>query len=1147
MMTYADAESAVTFDRTKSPWFKLLNGDWMFQWSKSVNDRPVDFYKTGFNDGGWKTIPVPSNWQIQGYGIPIYTNMKYPFEKNAPVIDPAKNPVGSYRMRFDLPAGWQGRRTLIHFDGVNSCMYLWVNGQKVGYSEGSRTPAEFDITKYVKPGKNLLAVEVYRWCDGSYLEDQDFWRLAGIFRDVYLWSVADAHIRDFKIDAALVNNYKDGKLTVTADILGADEADFALMDAVGKKVTEGKVKNGVPLVLKVAKVKAWSAERPNLYTALLSIKKGFRSVEEVIPCRVGFRSVEIKGNVFMVNGVKVKLKGVNRHEHHPDTGHVVDRESMLRDIKLYKENNINSVRTSHYANDPLWFELCDQYGILVMDEANIETHEYGNNSKNKLANSPEWTEAHVDRVRRMAERDKNHPSVVIWSHGNEAGMGPNFDACYDYYHKHHPERPVHYEGDKQKAPTSSDFVSRMYANENWGKDGPVSETKPMVLCEYTHAMGNSNGNLDEYWHQNIYRNDWHAGAYVWDWMDQGIRQTVPTEFAKRIGVGPVKETFLAYGGWFENEHGIYNNNNFCMNGLIAADWTPHPGLFAIKYAYRNIHVTPVDLAAGKFKVKNWFDTVSLDEVVAGSWVIEENGQQIASGEVSGLSIPARGTGNCVIDLPAISAKPGAEYFLTLRFAATEGYSPLVEAGHELAYAQFELPVQAGKPAPSTKPAELGLLKLVQTGETAIIRGKGFEVVFNKATGVMESYSVNGKTLIKRGPKVDLWRAFTDNDEAPIKHGKYNKIWRDAVAQGRVKTCEVKELSAGAVRVTTVLELPTVNSVSKTVCTVYGNGEVDVDVGFVFGQPGKLKYPHRIGTELMIAAGYENITWYGRGPDPTYIDRKFEPIGMFSSTVDDEWVDYSRPQENGNKVDVRWFALADNEGNGLLIAAEGVPLSVGAKHYSKETMEACEYSFQMERSDDIFLNVDHKQLGVAGNNSWGATALEAYQLREKQASYSYRIRPISKSDTAESIMASFVDAAPVSFDDIADMPSAPATQGKFTASSTESDKGNWPGHAFDGKPGTRWCANGPKTPQWVARDLGKQQAINGVDVMWESEGPYTYTVQVSTNGKQWQTVASSSKKGKKQSHAFKANARYVRIHCTKCGPDQWVSICEVVVR
>ncbi|VGO13120.1 Beta-galactosidase [Pontiella desulfatans] len=488
MMTYPDAASALSFDRTQSPWFKLLNGAWKFKWSASFNDRPRGFQRLKYNDSDWGTIPVPSNWQLHGYGIPIYSNVRYPFEKNPPVIDPAINPVGSYRTTFELPAAWQGRKTLIHFDGVNSCFYLWINGQKVGYSEGSRTPAEFDITEYLKPGRNQLAVQVYRWCDGSYLEDQDFWRLSGIFRDVYLWSVADAHVRDFKIDAALVNNYRDGKLTVSADIVGAEQAQFVLLDKNRKSVAKGVVNNGDPLVLDIPTPLAWSAEQPNLYTALLSLEKDGKTVE-VIPQRVGFRTSEIKGNVFYVNGVKLKLKGVNRHETHPDLGQVPDREAMLRDIRMFKENNINAVRTCHYPNDPAWYDLCDQYGIWVLDEANIETHAFGNNPKNKLANDPAWAAAHVDRVRRMAERDKNHPSIIIWSYGNEAGGGPNFDACRDYIKANHPERPTHYEGDKRPDNPSSDFFSRMYANQEWGLN--YKGSKPLVLCEYTHAMGNS--------------------------------------------------------------------------------------------------------------------------------------------------------------------------------------------------------------------------------------------------------------------------------------------------------------------------------------------------------------------------------------------------------------------------------------------------------------------------------------------------------------------------------------------------------------------------------------------------------------------------------------------------------------------------------
>lgn len=993
MMTYPDAESALSFDRAQSPWFKLLNGDdWKFHWSENVNKRPVDFYQTAYNDSAWGTIPVPSNWQIEGYGVPIYSNIPYPFPKNAPVIPAEINPAGSYRKTFEIPEDWQGRRTLIHFAGVNSAMTLWVNGQQVGYSEGSRTPAEFDITKYLKPGKNLLAVEVYRWCDGSYLEDQDFWRLAGIFRDVYLWSVADVHLRDFKIDAQM-----DGRLTVDYELEGntrGSSVAFQLRDPNGH-VVFSKILEDEHSVLQVDQPQLWSAERPNLYTALLGVKRHGEFVE-IIPQRVGFRTVEIKGNVFYANGVKLKFKGVNRHEHHPDFGQVVTRESMLRDIRLFKEHNINAVRTSHYPNVPEWYALCDQYGIWVLNEANLESHDYGNNPNNKLANAPEWKELHLDRVRRMAERDKNHPSVVVFSLGNEAGTGPNFDACYAYLKEHHPERPVHYEGDhKRKGHPATDFISMMYADQNWGKQGPFA--KPILLCEYSHAMGNSNGNLHEYWHENIYLNDHHAGAFVWDWMNQGIRMPLPEAERHKIGTGPVEDTFFAYGGWFEHklDRKVNNDGNFCMNGLIAADWTPHPGLAAIKHVYRNIHTSPVDLHAGQFKVTSWFDTVTISEVARGVWTLEENGRVIAEEDIPPLHIPARQEGDFAINLPRLEALAGADYFLTLRFLATENYSPLVEAGHELAVEQFKLDFGTSFPASTAKADRLPALTVETSGTKTSVRGEDFEVIFCQESGLLESYSLKDKTLIERGPQIDLWRAYTDNDKDPIKRGSYNAVWRDAVAEGKVSAATLETLDSGAVRFTSVLQMPSVNSVAETVHTVYGDGEIDVAISYEFGQTQQQRWPHRIGTELIITGDLDTMAWYGRGPAPTYSDRQFEPIGRFTSTVDAEWVDYSRPQENGNKTEVRWISLTGEDGSGIRIATNDRPLSVGAKFYSKATMEAADYAFQMERSDSIFLNIDHRQLGVGGNNSWGMTALPKYQLRVDEAAYSYRIWPIRK--------------------------------------------------------------------------------------------------------------------------------------------------------
>jgi beta-galactosidase len=1005
-VAYPSPEAALRFDRTASPWFQLLNGEWKFNWVVKPADRPADFYKPSYNDTKWGTIPVPSNWQRQGYGKPLYTNAIYPFPMDAPNVPVDDNPVGSYRHWFELADDWKGRETFLTFDGVSSAFYLWVNGEKVGYSQGSRTPAEFNVTRCLKPGKNLIAAEVYRWSDGSYLEDQDFWRFSGIFRDVYLTSRGATHVRDFTVLADM-----DGSFRVDAEVVGTGTVSVELLDEEGSVVARGNT-------AKISNVRTWSAEDPYLYTALLTLKGGTGQVLEVIPWKVGFRRSEIRDGVYYLNNVPIKFKGVNRHEHHPVTGQVVNRETMLRDIRMFKENNINAVRTAHYPNVPEWYELCDEYGIYVMDEANIESHGYGNKANNKLANDPAWEEAHLNRVRRMVARDKNHASVVVWSLGNEAGSGPNFVKACDWVHENDATRPVHYEGGNKSV---GDFHSRMYADNDWLGEGD----RPSILCEYTHAMGNSNGNLTEYWDDNIYKNEKHSGGFVWDWMDQGLEEKVPEEYRKNIGRGPVRETFFAYGSWWPLPWHDQGNNgrNFCMNGLIAADWTPHPGLFAIKHVYRNVHVSPVDVATGTFRIKSWFDFSNMKDLVDGEWVVEGNGKMIERGNLADLDIPARGEKTISVPLPSINAEPGIEYFVTLRFVAKGKVSPLLKAGHELAIEQFRLPVE--KAPKGIEASSLAQPVIKQTADALVVTGKGFEVVFDPRSGAMKSYSVNGKTVLKRGPKLDLWRAFTDNDEIPIKKGKYNAVWRDAVVNEAVDGVQIDTLP-GAVRIAMRSDLPTVSSAYKMVYTVFGNGEVQVDVGMDVASPKSLKNPHRIGTELLVSGEYENIRWFGRGPAPTYIDRDYEPVGIFGGTVDGQWVDYSRPQENGNKVGVRWVALTDGEGNGLLIRAVGEPLSVGAKHYSQATMEASQYSFQMERSADIFLNIDYKQMGVGGNNSWGKTALEKYQLTERQPRYAYRIRPLSGTDSIDDLLASRIEAEPVSYADLKAKASESAT-------------------------------------------------------------------------------------------------------------------------
>jgi beta-galactosidase len=990
MMTYPDVASALTMERGRSPWFRLLNGDWKFKWSPSVPERPQTFYRTDYDDADWDTIPVPSNWQIQGYGIPIYTNKKYPFEVDPPRIDPAVNSVGSYRSTFELPEAWAGRRTLIHFAGVNSCMTLWVNGERVGYSEGSRTPAEFDLTPFVKPGKNLLAVEVFRWGDGSYLEDQDFWRLAGIFRDVYFWSRAEAQIRDFKVKAELVNGYEDGKLTVSADLIGAETAQFELRDPEGAAIAHGAVSETKPLVLELPAVQAWSAERPHLYTGLLSLRDGNGFIE-VVPVRIGFRTVEIKGRVLHANGVKIKLKGVNRHEIHPDTGHVVDRESMLRDIRLFKENNINAVRTAHYPNDPLWYALCDQYGIWVIDEANVESHGLRDDPERALAKDPAWREAHVDRVRRMVERDKNHPSIILWSYGNEAGIGPNFDACHDYLKAAHPEFLAHYADERREPIRASDVMSRMYGAPDWqfSYDGDM----PFMLAEYAHAMGNSTGNMAEYWDENIYLNDHYAGAFVWDWMDQGIRQPVPDAFKDRVGTGPVEETFFAYGGWFEDPHGIYHDGNFCMNGLIAADWTPHPGLFTIKHVHRNIHLQPVDLPAGRFAARSWFDTVNLADVAEGEWFIEADGERMAGGVIPPLDLPARGERGLELPLPQIDPQPGVDYFLTVRFTANGAYSPLVAAGHELARQQFKLPVSD----PVVKPRPEGEVILREEGDAVVVTAGGASLRFSRSKGQLVSYQVDGRELLHRGPVAEFWRAATDNDRPPYYPNPAAELWDTASTAMQLESSKVDPDG--------VLEFVfSYEGIRQTVrYTVQGDGAVEVASAYSLppapmgkgnrGRQLRTVYPLRIGMEWGIAPELDHVAWFGRGPLPTYADRAFEPVGRYRGTVDELWVDYSRPQENGNLSDVRWVELTDASGHGLRIQAIDEPLGIGARYYSRATMESVDYSFQMERSPAIHLNIDHRQAGVGGINSWGKEPLEKYKLREQNYRYAYTLSPV----------------------------------------------------------------------------------------------------------------------------------------------------------
>lgn len=988
MMVYEDVGHALAYNRTASKWFKSLNGEWKFNWVKSPAERPVNFYKPDYDVSAWTTIPVPANWEMVGRGLPIYTNIEYPFEKNPPYAPTEWNPVGSYRRTFEVSEDWKGRETYIVFDGVQSAFYLWVNGEKVGYSQGSRTPAEFNLTPFLKKGKNTLAVEVYRWCDGSYLEDQDFWRLSGIYRDVYLWSTPKSHIRDFSVITDLDDNYEDAELVIDLDITGTYGAvGIELIDAGGNAVLKKEVQPPVSRgVYSVSNPEKWTAESPTLYTLLLRLKDGDGHVLELIPQRIGFREVEIINRRICLNGKPILFRGVNRHEHDPDTGHTVGREAMLRDIRLLKENNFNAVRTSHYPNMPMWYDLCDEYGILLWDEANIESHGIGY-GKTCLAKLPEWKDAHLDRIRRMVERDKNHASVVTWSMGNEAGDGDNFSVCYAWIKNNDPSRPVHYERTEKKdvaGTANTDIVNKMYHTAEkiaWYLKG--QNPKPYVICEYMHAMGNSSGGAKEYW-DIFYADNRAQGGFVWDWMDQGIRVRVPEDYKQHIGKGPVKETFFAYGGWFEDAAGVRHDGSFCMNGLIDAGQNPHPGLFAHKYLQRYIHVSEGDLTAGTVKIKNWFDHSVASEKVSGHWKIEADGLPVAEGRVSELDLKPREERVFDLEIPQIQFAEEKEYILTLTFNAKAGYHPLVEEGHLLAWDQFELKAAV----PSTVSAG-GSLEVKEYRSEYAIQSGNFSVNFHKGTGELVSYTVNGDVLIGKGGLPEFSRAQTENERRQKKTP--DPAWDTAAERAELESFDIRKKD-GAVLVRVEKKVPDLNAVYLVEYSVYADGKIDVGARFnLSATPEDKRPPLRLGMQWELAGELDQITWYGRRGE-TYVDRAFEPIGLYTDSVDGLWTDYARPQENGNLSDVRRAMLLNKRGRGISIVAGERPLGIGARYYSNETMRESDYSFKMERSEYIHVNIDAAQSGVGGINSWAAPPLEKHRLTGEEYHYSYRIEP-----------------------------------------------------------------------------------------------------------------------------------------------------------
>ncbi len=1002
----------VNSERVKSAFYRSLNGDWKYHYASNHLARVPDFWKTDFNDSSWKTIPVPSNVEMLGYGVPIYVNVRYPWqtEPNPPFVPPndPNNTVNSYRRTFDVPKDWDGRKVFLTFDGVNSFFYVWINGAKVGMGKDSRTAVEFDITKFLKPGQNLIAVENLRWCDGSYLEDQDFWRMSGIFRDVYVWSPPNVHIRDIEVKTDLDSEYRDAQAhgrmhlinygkedtTVTIDVAMYDPHGGTVLNRSFEQPILAGEERVIDGTADIANPLKWSAETPHLYKLLVSVSDSSGKVLEVLPLNMGFREVEIRDGNLLVSGRRVLIKGVNRHEIDPDLGQAVTVEGMIRDIQRMKQFNVNTVRCSHYPNQPSWYDLCDRFGIYVIDEANIESHGMGYGDKT-LAKRDDFAAAHMDRTVRMVERNKNHASIIIWSLGNEAGDGPNFEATSKWIKQRDASRPVHYEQAGHKPHT--DIVCPMYPRpEGLARYAAQKRDRPYIMCEYQHAMGNSTGDMWSYWKQ-IYEKPYLQGGSIWDWVDQALRQ--PVNRATRAHYVPVKpgdKTFWAYGGDFGPKD-IPSDDNFCNNGLVNPDREPHPGAWEVKHVYQYIHAKPVDLTTRTVEIKNWYDFTNLKDIADCSWKLKADGKEIQGGTLPALDVAPGATTQITVPVKAFKPKPGVEYFLELSFKLKSD-APWAKAGHEVAWDEFQLPDSA--PAETFKPGRAGSLKVKQSGNSATISGRGFQLTFDAVEG-LKSWTANRAELIRSPLHPHFWRAQTDNDRGRWRGNDSQETWKRAhtEAQSRKFTVEKK---ADHYAVTTELQLPKAgNAIWTTLYKVYASGDVLVEASFKAGTSNLIRMP-RLGMQMTLPASLERITWLGPGPQETYADRKDARVGVYSGSVEEQFcADYSEPGESGNKVNVRWVALTNDKGAGLL--AIGQPLlSVNALHYGTEDLNAGKHAFELPRRDYITLNLDLKQQGLGGDDSWGAWPHREFQIPVQDYSYSFRLRPLKRGDAPEKL-------------------------------------------------------------------------------------------------------------------------------------------------
>lgn len=1033
--SFETEELAIKNIREASTYYKSLNGDWKFNWVPKPDEAIKNFYSDNFNASEWKTIDVPSNWEMRGYGIPIYTNATYPFFSDYPKINHSDNPVGHYINTFTIDDSWNEKDIILHFGGVSSAFYVWINGSFVGYSEDTRLPSEFDITKHIKKGTNKIAVKVYRWADGSYLEAQDHWRMSGIEREVFLQAVPKVRLSDFTIRTEFDDNYENALLQIRPEFIANVKdkyiektghfgtaplkTNYDNWTLITKLIDENNQIVGEPQTMKlktffgehypqrdnvafgmieteVKSPKKWSADAPNLYSLLFTVKDTNGNEIEHTSTKVGFRELKIdERGRFLVNGNPVKMIGVNRHDHDMKNGKALSRADLVADVKLMKQFNFNAVRTSHYPNDPYFYDLCDQYGLYVMDEANVETH----GVRGQLSNVPEWGSAYLERAIRMVERDKNHPSIVFWSLGNESGTGPNHAAMAGWIKDFDPTRYIHYEG-AQGQPTHQnykknyfshsngnpsdkkyvDMISRMYPQANELQsliDDTSFDNRPVLMCEYAHSMGNSLGNMKEYW-DVIYKNDRALGGYIWDWIDQGLLTKT------KDGV-----EYLAYGGDFGDKP---NDNSFCLNGIIAADRTPKPEIYECKKVNQPAVISGINTLNGDFEILNRHHASNLSKYDM-SWYITENVKIIQTGNINGLDIKAFQSEKFKIDFKKPKLKANNEYHITI-----QGKLKNNTLWENKGFVVFEEQFKLNYKTPSFKQKHIKASEIVidEDSQSIIAKNKSFSLTVNKTSGKITSFKSNDIDIIESPLSLNFWRAETEADASYRKSKKQQneRQWLDAGNNFKTSNISIKAIEKGKKQIIVEGDIETPKTSITLIYTIIGNGQLKVDYQASIDKNAP-NIP-KIGMQFDIINQFSNVEYFGKGPQANYSDRNTgAKLGLYSGKAESMSYEYIVPQEFGNHMETKWFSLKNASGNGVLIKGEQ-PLNFSVSPYSLSNLEVARHTYELNKRKTLTVNIDLIQMGVGGDNTWSfrAEPHNEYLVKPNDYRYSFYIIPLS---------------------------------------------------------------------------------------------------------------------------------------------------------